>query len=115
MSTEDDYIEGEPARVAAAATRRQLANDAEERARRELKIAYARVFSAGDTEQADIDIVMGDLLRFGRMFESTVMPGGQTPLWPTEVLEGRRQVALRIMEHVELPLDVLFQRYHRQG
>lgn len=112
---EDDFIEGEPARAASAATRQQLANDEAERARRELKIAYSRVFSAGDTEQADIDIVMGDLLRFGRMFDTTVPPTGRQLRWPTEVLEGRRQVALRIMEHVELPLDVLFQRYHRQG
>lgn len=115
MPSEDDYIEGEPVREAAAQTRRQAATDAAEQSRRKLKVAYARVFNPGDTTQEDIDIVMDDLLRFGRVFETTILPGGQTPTWPTEVLEGRRQVALRIMEHVELPFGTLFQRYHRQG
>ena len=64
-------------------------------------------------EQDSIDIVMNDMARFGRMFDSTVLPGGATPTWPQEVLEGRRQAALRIMEYAKLPLDALFRRYHQ--
>ena len=112
-SEDDDFIEGgapAPVRV------KQVQEDAkaeEVRKRERLRHAYAQVFSGGHTDQDNVDIVMQDLAVFGRMFETTVPAAGSTPMWPQEVLEGRRQVALRIMEHGKLSLDALFRRYHQ--
>jgi len=111
MSMEDEFIDGgEPPAEAHAreVATQQAVTDARHRA---LKTAYARVFATGNATEGDRKLVLNDLMQFGRMFESTVLPGGIAPTWPVEVLEGRRQVALRVMEFANLPMDVLFQRY----
>jgi hypothetical protein len=107
---EDEFVTAPPSVPAAPAVNVQAE---QARLQERLRHAYAQVFSAGHTDQDSIDIVMNDMARFGRMFDSTVLPGGVTPTWPQEVLEGRRQATLRIMEYAKLPLDALFRRYHQ--
>lgn len=109
--TEDEFIDsGEPPAEAHA---REVAAEqvAQDQRLRALKTAYARMFATGNASEGDRELVLNDLLQFGRVFDSTILPSGVAPTWPTEVLEGRRQVALRIMEYANLPFDTLFHRY----
>lgn len=109
---EDDFIDGGETPPAEAHAREVAAEQvAEDQRRRALQTAYARLFATGNASAGDRELVLNDLLQFGRVFDSTVMPGGVTPTWPVEVLEGRRQVALRILEYANLPFDTLFHRY----
>lgn len=106
---EDDWIDGGEKETAALAETAAKAETERDRRKRELKIAYSRVF---DKNNPDVQLVMADLMQFGRFFSSTVEPNGRAQTWPSEVLEGRRQVALRIVEHVDLPVDVLLRMYY---
>lgn len=113
MSMEDEFIDGADQPPAEAHAREvaaeQVRVDQEHRA---LKTAYARMFATGNPTAGDRELVLRDLMTFGRVFNTTApMPGDRTPTWPLEILEGRRQVALRIMEYANLPIDVLFHRY----
>jgi hypothetical protein len=107
---EDDFIDGGSDARQAELFDQQKNAVAEGTSR--LRLAYARVFSAGDTTQDDIDIVMQDLVRFGRVLDTTVVPAGRPEVWPRDVLEGRRQMALRILEYARLDFDSLMRRYH---
>ena len=110
--SEDEFIDGgEPPAEAHA---REVAAEqvVEDQRRRALKTAYARMFATGNASEGDREAVLNDLLQFGRIFDTTVpMPGQREPAWPIEILEGRRQVALRVMEYANLPFDTLFHRY----
>lgn len=111
MNVENEFEDHEPPaeRHAKDLAAQQVALDQQRRA---LKTSYARVFATGNATEGDREAVLNDLTTFGRMFETSVpTPGSHAPAWPIEVLEGRRQVALRIMEFANLPLDVLFHRY----
>lgn len=112
MSMEDEFIDGEDPPAEAHAREVATAQVELDARRRALKTAYARVFATGGASEGDRELVMSDLLQFGRVCETTIpMPGQRDPAWPVEVLEGRRQVALRIMEYANLPFDTLFHRY----
>lgn len=78
---------------------------------RRLKHAYAALFDAGLPEAL---VVMDDLMKFCRLFETTDSPVGHPQAWDMKTLEGRRQVALRILEFSRLSSEVLFSRYHRR-
>lgn len=51
--------------------------------------------------------VLADLARFCRAHETTVTPEART----TDILEGRREVWLRIQQHLRLTDDELWELY----
>lgn len=61
--------------------------------------AYRRLFDRGDM---DAQIVLADLARFCRANETTVVPDARGGVMATAVLEGRREVWLRIQQHLQL-------------
>ena len=69
--------------------------------------AYLRTFKM--TEAAG-EAVLADLAVFCRANESCVIPGDRDR---TYVLEGRREVWLRIMDHLRLNTEELVQKYTR--
>jgi len=75
------------------------------------QMAYKCVFEA---KNQFAQTVMDDLIRFCRAKESTYSPDARTHA----LLEGRREVYLRILEHVDLGFDQLYAKYratHQQG
>lgn len=110
--SEDEFIDGGEPPAEAHAREVATAQVVEDQRRRALKTAYARVFATGNASEGERELVLNDLLQFGRIFDTTVpMPGQREPAWPIKILEGRRQVALRVMEYANLPFDTLFHRY----
>ncbi|WP_414464365.1 hypothetical protein [Hyphomicrobium sp. DY-1] len=75
------------------------------------RVAYARLFGMGEPTDKDIEVVMDDLAKFCRAFETTFHADPRMHA----VLEGRREVFLRILEHSMIPFEELFNRYHRRG
>lgn len=76
------------------------------------KAAYARVFSHGHTDQADLDIVMTDLAHFCRAFRPTFdARDGVHAETLMKIKEGRREVVSRIMDFSRLSSDALFLKY----
>lgn len=71
------------------------------------KRAYALCFGS----PAGNEVLM-DLVRFCRAAESCVVPGDRDR---TNVLEGRREVFLRISQHMHLSTDQLFALYDRRN
>lgn len=71
---------------------------------RERKTAYTLVFGQ-DTPQSKA--VLADLRRFCRERESTFNPDARVHA----LLEGRREVVLRILDFVELDLESLVDKY----
>lgn len=69
------------------------------------KVAYARVFIDGGATKDDMAIVLADLRLFCRHKRSTFHPNVQV----AARLDGRREVALRIDEYLELSIDELVQ------
>lgn len=65
--------------------------------------AYALALSEGDSA----GIVMKDLAKFCRAKESTFHSDSRAHA----LAEGRREVYLRIMEHLELSVDDLYELY----
>lgn len=70
--------------------------------------AYRQVFSPMDS--AAITAVMHDLGQFCRGSETCVVPGDRDM---TCVLEGRREVFLRIHDQMDLTIDQLLEKYIR--
>lgn len=68
--------------------------------------AYKRVFSGGGTTD-DVKLVNDDLARFCRASETTHNPDARL----TDMLNGRREVWLRIQDHLLLTLDDFYERY----
>lgn len=68
---------------------------------RSRKQAYETVFTRKDI---DVDIVLRDLAKFCRANESTFNPDPQMHA----LLEGRKEVWLRIQKYVNVPLDDLW-------
>lgn len=64
--------------------------------------AYARCFKTPDGED-----VLRDLAKFCRARQSTFHPDARV----SAVMEGRREVWLRIAEHLHLSEDELYNRY----
>ncbi len=69
------------------------------------RTAYVRAFQSPGGEE-----VLGDLARFCRASESTFHSDPRVHA----VLEGRREVWLRIMEHLQLSEDELWRLYAAQ-
>lgn len=105
--SEDVFIEPGDAPAELRDTRAEIDHEAMRLLRRRHE-AYHRVFVEGTPLKEDREIVMTDMAKFCRAFEITV----RDPQWSLELLEGRRQAFLRIMEFSKLPVDVLFRRYH---
>jgi hypothetical protein len=72
------------------------------------KRAYQMLLS--DMESAAVKAVLDDLATFCRANETCVIPGDRDR---TYVLEGRREVYLRIRDHLELSPEQLLERYTR--
>lgn len=95
------YDEGEQVTLAL----QEVAN-ATEQMLRERQVAYARVF--GDpARSADVAVVVADLARFCRGSISTFHSDPRVHA----ALEGRREVWLRIRDHLDLRLDELIAKY----
>lgn len=73
--------------------------------------SYARVFFLGNPTEYDFRTVLDDLAVFCRAFETTHSADRDV----SKMLEGRREVFLRIMEFGCLDFNELFQRYHTRG
>lgn len=71
----------------------------------ERKTAYQRAFG-----EAAGQAVLADLMPFCRARETCVVPGDRDK---TYVLEGRREVYLRIRDHLDLTPEELIERYTR--
>lgn len=112
MSMEDDFIEFENSVPKANSLTETEVSGKD--FYRKLGKAYS-AFVTGRAEKADVLTVMDDLTKFCRLYDTTVPAFGATPAWPQEVLEGRRQVILRVLEFSRLSPDELFNRYHKQG
>lgn len=69
--------------------------------------AYLRAFKMTD---AAGDAVLADLAVFCRANETCVVPGDRDR---TYVLEGRREVYLRITAHLNLPIEKLVEHFTR--
>lgn len=69
------------------------------------KTAYQLTFKS---EQPSDMIVLRDLARFCRADETCVIPGDRDR---SLILEGRREVWLRIQQHLQLPVETLYQIY----
>lgn len=79
---------------------------------RRRKIAYANVFSAGERTQADIDIVMADLMWFCRATRPTYdKKDGPHAEVLSRIKEGRREAFYRIKEFSALGFDTLLFMY----
>lgn len=64
---------------------------------------YRAVFG---TRNPSVDAVVADLLKFSRFFATTKEPAQSTE--DMLILEGRRQVVLRILQHTRLSAEELF-------
>lgn len=75
----------------------------------ERKLAYERVFGDDDPSNPDMSkkMVRDDLARFCREFSSTFHPDARV----AANLDGRREVVLRIRDHLVLSLDELISKY----
>jgi hypothetical protein len=69
------------------------------------KAAYQRTFNK---ESRDAQFVLADLARFCRATRSTFHPDHAI----SDRLDGRREVFLRIAEHLNLSTDELYALYH---
>lgn len=96
------YDEGEQVTLEAL---RDVATETE-RLLRARQTAYHRVFS-GSGSADDVVAVVRDLARFCRASNSTFRADAREHAQ----LEGRREVWLRIRDHLDLPFDELMQRY----
>lgn len=114
-SDDDDLLHlYDPSPLISAEDRRwqekQKSNDAAaEQALRARRVAYQKHFVLGMASPDDIELIMLDLARFCRGFESTFGEDERTQ----SRLDGRREVFLRIMDFTRLDYDELMLKYHR--
>lgn len=71
---------------------------------RDRKVAYSRIF---DVETNEAKLVRDDLARFCREFSSSFHPDPRIHA----LLEGRREVVLRIKDFLELSVEELVAKY----
>lgn len=117
----EDYIEPDPLDPdAQAEAEKKLQESAERQAhigRQQLdrrQRAYRVVFGTEGAKATDEDlrIVMLDLGKFCRAFVSSHEPTAPHML---PMLEGRREVFMRILDHTTLDYEVLYAKYHTQN
>lgn len=70
--------------------------------------AYCRVFELGNPTPDDLQVVLADLAAFCRASASTFHPDPRM----AAMLDGRREVFLRIRDHLMLDADALLNKYH---
>lgn len=70
--------------------------------------AYLRLF---DKNNPDVVLILQDLAKFCRAHESSFGPDDRT----SALLEGRREVFLRIQQHLNLTEEELWSIYSRKG
>jgi len=99
---DDDFNLTEQVEIAAAANRKEAVEriTAYLRAR---KTAYMRVFVDGNSTAEDRALVRNDIANFCRKNRSTYDKDPRL----SDYLGGRREVALRIDDHIELTVDEL--------
>lgn len=73
------------------------------------KRSYQLVFNS---IHPDVRVVLTDLARFCRANETCVVPGNNDA---TKILEGRREVWLRIANHLNLPPETLYEIFNGKG
>jgi len=104
-----EALERHEAAVKAAVRSEVVDAEGELRRRRQ---AYIAVFTAGERSQADIDIVLCDLMFFCKMLVSTYnIADGPHAQVLMHMKEGRREVFQRIKDFTRLDFDVLFAKY----
>lgn len=110
----DEFIEGDPfdpqdVDFADIERKEELGtiNDHTASIIRTRKQAYEAVFK-GTAEQWQVELVMLDLANFCRAYRPTF--NADSPK-RQDLLEGRREVFLRIMDHTHLSHDALFVKY----
>ena len=90
----------------------QLSSDSARAQINRRKEAYARVFTAGERGQADIDIVLNDLMWFCKVWVPTFdIKDGQHAETLSKMKDGRREVFQRIKEFSRLDSDALMLKY----
>ena len=103
LDDENNFVQDEGEQV----TRRlQEIASATERTIRDRKAAYLRVFSGG-ASAGDVLLVSKDLARFCRADVSAFRADAREHA----ALEGRREVWLRIRDHLDLELGELVNKY----
>lgn len=114
MADSDDFIEGDPfdPEVVRAAedAKYEERDEQSEIVRRYIQArrrAYKAVFT-GKGDDADVEFVMRDLAAFCRAYEPTFNQNSQKV---QDLLEGRREVFLRIMSFTRLSHDALYVQY----
>lgn len=70
-------------------------------------MAYVQTF---DIESAAVKTLLKDLEKFCRADSTTFHPDGRVHA----ALEGRREVWLRIQDHLKLNADELYEKYRRK-
>lgn len=121
MSGFDDFIEGDDgdpfdpsATDAKTARLNETQDEARERALallRERQRCYGAVFVSGGAGPAEVDFVLQDLMRFCRGATTTFHADPRIHA----LLEGRREVLLRIIDFARLSQDALYLKYHVGG
>jgi hypothetical protein len=71
------------------------------------RLAYHRVFNP---ENRDVQVLMADLARFCRAHESTFDPDPRVHA----LLEGRKEVWLRIQQHLQMSDEDLWHHFTRK-
>lgn len=102
LGLNDDFNLTEEIEIASVAAGKERA-DRVEAVVRTRKIAYGRVFVDGNATPDDMKIVLDDVRNFCRYRKSTFHPNVQH----AARLDGRREVALRIDDYLELSVDAL--------
>lgn len=113
---ESGYDEFDPEEVAKFQAQieeeEQTDEDATEAYLRRRSIAYRRVFSPGERDQADIDIVLADMMWFCRARTNTFNPReGVHADRLSYMKEGRREVFYRIQDFSALSFEQVMMMY----
>lgn len=70
-------------------------------------VAYANVFSVGPTTQDNLDFVLADLAVWSRAYSPTWNKDQKVQ----DLMEGRRELYMRIMEITRLPHEMQYRKY----
>lgn len=117
--SDDDWIEGtdqfDPEVIASESTAESKLVDDHERELRAVmeirRLAYAAVFNAGAPSREQRELVLQDLMRFCRAETSTYATNPRDHA----MLEGRREVWLRINNHATKTTEQLLDIYNPKG
>lgn len=119
MSEPVDFIEHDPFDPAmleqferALKEKQELAPDEAKQMLERRRLAYTRVFTAGERTQEDIDVVLADLAWFCKFTVPTYdIRDGEHALELSKRKEGRREVFNRVFQFARLRLEPLLLMY----